>query len=150
MSGLIIAVAVTAFVLLLLAARRKPRAVDVQGGHSSKRAGAGAGGRAAKKFPGVSINAAPRCCEGAASIDGVRFLPDEAPVLPLAGCTLKHCKCTYMHHADRRSGTHDRRRLVGRQKDYVLFFGDEDQREGRGRRASDWEEAYKNSDYLSY
>jgi hypothetical protein len=150
MTGLIIAITAIALVLLVLVSRRKPHAAESHTAHSPLSTRAAGMGRSAGKYPGVSINAAPRCCEGAASIDGVRFLPDEAPALPLAGCTLKQCKCTYMHHADRRSGTHDRRRLLGQKKDYVLFFGDEDQREGRGRRASDWEEAYKNSDYLSY
>lgn len=31
-----------------------------------------------------------------------RFLLREAPLLPLAGCTMKYCKCRYIHYEDRR------------------------------------------------
>ncbi len=148
MTGLIVVVTAIALLLLVVASRRRAHVATPQSTHAARRAGDRVKG--GRRYPGVSVNAAPRCCEGAAALDGVRFLPDEVPSLPLAGCTLKQCKCTYMHHADRRSGTHDRRRLVGKRKDYVLFFGEEDQREGRGRRASDWAAAYENSEYLSY
>lgn len=31
-----------------------------------------------------------------------RFLSREAPRLPLAGCTMKYCRCRYVHYKDRR------------------------------------------------
>lgn len=104
------------------------------------------GSRRTDKFPGVSIYTAPNCCHAAESIRKFRYLPEDAPALPLSSCTLKVCNCRYVHHADRRSGTWDRRKLIGKHRDYMLFFGNEDQREGRGRRARDWAPAYELND----
>ena len=152
MNGLAIFVAVIAVALcvLLLASRRRPHSVGLHPKHVSRHGHTGQHGTAKVKFPGVSVNAAPRACLAAQLIDGARFHPDDAPILPLPGCTEKHCKCTYVHHSDRRSGTLDRRSLNGLKRDYLVFFGREDHREGRGRRASDWEAAYKNNEYLTY
>ena len=152
MNGLAISIAVIAAALgvLLLASRRGPRSAGVYPKKPSKHGLAGQEDAGRVRFPGVSVNAAPKCCLAAQLVEGARFHPDDAPALPLPGCTEKLCKCTYVHHSDRRSGTLDRRRLTGLKKDYLLFFGCEDHREGRGRRASDWAAAYENRDYLSY
>jgi hypothetical protein len=152
MNGLVFSIVVisVALWLLLLASRRRPHSAGLYQKHVSKHGPAGKEAAGRVKFPGVSVNAAPRSCLAAQLTDGARFHPDDAPALPLPGCTEKHCKCTYVHHSDRRSGTLDRRRLSGLKQDYLLFFGREDHREGRGRRASDWAAAYKNSDYLTY
>lgn len=93
-------------------------------------------------YPAVSIRCAGGC-EAVQAFKGQRFLGDEAPALPLENCTASHCHCRYAHHVDRRTGNLDRRRLIGEHHDYVGFFGREDQREGRGRRASDWADAYR-------
>jgi hypothetical protein len=38
------------------------------------------------------------------AMEGQRFLSDEAPVLPLAGCeTPQACRCIYEHFTDRRT-----------------------------------------------
>jgi hypothetical protein len=93
-------------------------------------------------YPAVSIRCA-NGCGAAQQLKGKRFLGNEAPPLPLADCDAQHCQCRYHHHVDRRTGNLDRRRLLGDKKEYVSFFGKEDPREGRGRRASDWAEAYR-------
>lgn len=93
-------------------------------------------------YPAVSIRCATGC-DAAQELKGQRFLGNQAPSLPLADCDAQHCQCRYAHHVDRRTGNLDRRRLLGAKKDYMSFFGKEDQREGRGRRASDWAEAYR-------
>jgi hypothetical protein len=37
-------------------------------------------------------------------IVGQRFLANEAPELPLPGCSAKKCECHFVHFRDRRSG----------------------------------------------
>ena len=152
MNAMAIMVAGVAIALLslLLVSRRKPQSVGSQAKALARHSQAREERTQRKRLPGVSINAAPHCCQEAKLVEGVRFHPDDAPTLPLPGCSLDVCKCTYVHHSDRRSGTLDRRRLTNLKKDYALFFGREDQREGRGRRASDWKAAYENTEYLSY
>jgi hypothetical protein len=57
----------------------------------------------------VSIHApAGRCCPACDALVGRRFLPREAPPLPLPDCHRRECRCVYRHHADRRDG-HARR-----------------------------------------
>ena len=56
-------------------------------------------------YHGVSIQPAGDCaCEAVAALEGVRFLSDEAPRLPLDECQSKdRCHCIYRHFEDRRS-----------------------------------------------
>jgi len=41
-------------------------------------------------------------CDAVRALADERFLPNEAPSLPVEGCDAAVCKCTYRHHADRR------------------------------------------------
>ncbi|HWS14330.1 MAG TPA: hypothetical protein VN279_16125, partial [Rhodocyclaceae bacterium] len=50
----------------------------------------------------VEVRYRGRGCEPVKRIEHVRFLPDEAPRLPLRGCTARNCRCHYVHHDDRR------------------------------------------------
>lgn len=61
-----------------------------------------------KKFPGVGIKPCPNSCYSASILQRKRFLPSEAPMLPLNDCDRAVCECTYNHFTDRRSGE-DRR-----------------------------------------
>ncbi len=56
-------------------------------------------------FDGVEIRPKPACaCLAVQSMEGHRFLSDEAPVLPLASCeTPQACRCVYEHFTDRRT-----------------------------------------------
>lgn len=131
--GILIAIGLVLYRLKLLPWSRSVRTGTK---HSSRRASE------RNPYPAVSI----RCtsgCDAVQLLKGRRFLGNEAPSLPLAECDAERCHCRYVHHVDRRTGNLDRRRLVGATRDYVSFFGKEDQREGRGRRASDWAEAYR-------
>jgi hypothetical protein len=57
-----------------------------------------------KKWHAISIEAKPLSCVAAQDLRKKRFLSNEAPALPLAGCTKRAtCPCTYRHHDDRRS-----------------------------------------------
>ena len=52
---------------------------------------------------GVSVSA----CEAARALEGERFLANQSPALPLAGCSKARCDCRFAKLSDRR--TDDRR-----------------------------------------
>jgi hypothetical protein len=52
-----------------------------------------------------------------------RFLSREAPLLPLAGCTAKYCRCRYVHYEDRRQ--RERRHFHDQGEAPTLFVGRE-------------------------
>ncbi|MEO8445605.1 MAG: hypothetical protein ABI567_11425 [Gammaproteobacteria bacterium] len=56
----------------------------------------------ARKFHGVTVKTGPRPCAAVQALAGQRFLPEEAPQMPLAGCDQASCQCGYAHHRDRR------------------------------------------------
>jgi len=56
----------------------------------------------ALKFHGVSLQPGLEACAAVQGLAGQRFLPAEAPTLPLAGCDQQKCQCAYTHHSDRR------------------------------------------------
>jgi hypothetical protein len=57
------------------------------------------------RFHAVSVKPGQPACEVAISGKTRRWLSKEAPMLPLPGCTQpERCRCTYQHHADRRTG----------------------------------------------
>jgi hypothetical protein len=61
------------------------------------------------RFAAVEIRPRGSACEAARALEGQRFLPDQAPALPLKGCTAAKCSCAFAKHTDRRS---DDRRLA--------------------------------------
>jgi hypothetical protein len=63
--------------------------------------------RAAERFAAVEIRRRGAACQAARKLDGQRFLVDQSPALPLAGCTKKRCDCHFAKLSDRR--TDDRR-----------------------------------------
>ena len=85
-------------------------------------------------FHGVCIVPDPDCaCDAAREFDGVRFLAEDAPQLPLNGCTnIVTCQCKYRHFDDRRTD-------LRRESDIGLPMKDhpEDARSGFGRRVTD-------------
>ena len=60
------------------------------------------------EFHAVSIRQGQRVCEAVKKLSGQRFLSKEAPMLPVDGCDITQCDCSYVHYRDRRSGK-DRR-----------------------------------------
>lgn len=56
-----------------------------------------------KRFHGVSIRPTSGACRDVQAIADKRFLPNEAPALPLANCDVAYCGCRYEHHQDRRA-----------------------------------------------
>jgi hypothetical protein len=63
--------------------------------------------RAAERFAAVEIRRRTGACEAARALDGRRFLANQSPALPLAGCTKARCDCRFEKLSDRR--TDDRR-----------------------------------------
>lgn len=66
------------------------------------KAPAGLNRKQTRKFHGVSVKPGPHACPAAQQLAGQRFLPHEAPAMPLAGCDQAKCQCAYSHHGDRR------------------------------------------------
>jgi hypothetical protein len=60
-------------------------------------------------FHCVPIRLPKGACEPAKQLGAQRFLSKEAPLLPLANCTARSCRCAYVHHEDRRMGGEDQR-----------------------------------------
>ncbi len=84
-------------------------------------------------FHGIAIEPCDDACNAAWDLAGERFLSEEAPRLPLEGCTrAPQCRCVYRHFSDRRTD-------VRRESDLGLPIRDipHDQRDGRGRRVTD-------------
>lgn len=66
----------------------------------------------ATRYHAVSIHYAEGACAAAKALSGQRFLSNEAPRLPLAGCDAHQCRCYFSHHKDRRA-QRDRRSPFG-------------------------------------
>jgi hypothetical protein len=134
--AIVVIVAVFAALLLVYAFLRRPPSkwVDSDPGTASDSALEEGNG---SRYPAVSIRTSRNGCPAAEALRGQRFLPDEAPPLPLPHCTWARCNCKYSHHVDRRSGNLDRRKMIGEERDYPLSMGDDDPRAGRGRRVRD-------------
>lgn len=90
----------------------------------------------ANPFLAVSLHYSPAACQAIKAKKGKRFLPSEAPRLPLEGCTAKECHCIYHHHVDRRTSNGDRRG-IGSDRFLLLSNGDGNRRVSAGRRAID-------------
>ncbi len=59
-------------------------------------------------YHAVSIKFEESACDAAREMSGRRFLASAAPRLPLPECGAMECRCRFVHHKDRRTGT-DRR-----------------------------------------
>ena len=133
--GIILAIVVFRF---LFPANPRPRLVTLNE-HGAARSSTGASGDGQGDFRAVSIHAYGGRCLASQSVSGQRFLTSEAPTLPLAECTAEKCNCRYVHHADRRRGTRDRRTLSGLLEESPVFsMGGHDRRITTGRRTKDW------------
>lgn len=88
------------------------------------------------EFHCVEAHAHHDCCAAVEALEGLRFLPADAPTLPLEGCDQAHCLCDYVHHEDRRAGS--RRTDFGFQHQTYGQHGEEEHRTTkRGRRKGD-------------
>nr|HPR07576.1 hypothetical protein [Denitromonas sp.] len=83
----------------------------------------------------VTINPGQGACRTAQTLKGIRFLSEEAPLLPLASCDATRCRCTFSHYKDRRRG--DRRNPYRPENHSHVSQGNEERRDRRGRRTTD-------------
>ena len=92
------------------------------------------GPTARRIFHGVAIVAdSQHACTAVGPLTGVRYLADEAPILPVQGCSNPAaCRCKYQHFEDRRTDAR-------RESDVGLPVKDHpnDARTGTGRRVTD-------------
>jgi hypothetical protein len=64
-------------------------------------------------YAAVSVACGEGACFRAEAISGIRFLVDEAPLLPMPNCAAETCTCRYFHFRDRRSFLGNRRSSTG-------------------------------------
>ena len=78
-------------------------------------------------------------CEAAQAMLGQQYTFDEAPELPVAGCSSAMCTCQYKGLKDHRSS---HRRKIGEQRSEVRFDSDNSDRRSRKdrRRGADWKD----------
>jgi hypothetical protein len=92
----------------------------------------------ADKYRAVSVQCRGNACAAAKALGKQRFLVAEAPALPLPKCDQTPCHCSYMHHADRRSGEDDRRSVHhSLQTELYTRTAGQERRGRRGRRKTD-------------
>lgn len=107
--GTTIAIVLTVILIALLFVSRRHKATmtntrpPLPGRDPAKPAG---------QFHAVSIQFADSACDAAKNMEGRRFLAGAAPRIPLPGCDVLECKCRFVHHQDRRSGTERRGHYV--------------------------------------
>jgi hypothetical protein len=87
------------------------------------------------QYHAVAIAKSSVACTAAAQLVGRRYLSKEAPLLPLAGCMSKPCRCRYVHYADRRS--EDRRFPFGVRRSSEPHVAGIERRSSERRKMSD-------------
>lgn len=85
-------------------------------------------------FHGIAVRPGSQYeCESVQQIGDHRFLSDEAPRLPLAGCAHpERCRCVYRHFFDRRTATRRESDVGLPTRTYMA-----EKRDGPGRRITD-------------
>jgi hypothetical protein len=122
------------FLLVVMIAGAVAAAIALSGA----RRGAGSGDRRGQleklrtsgHYWGVKIQ--PGQCNAIRSFAGRRFSFDEAPELPLQGCTAKRCACSYVGVTERRR--EDRRTQMDRRSIARIDDAHADRRSLKGRR----------------
>lgn len=66
--------------------------------------------RSSDNYHCVEVRYRRDACDAVKRIGAKRFLPGEAPGIPMPGCDAGRCTCRYVHHEDRRHS--DRRNPV--------------------------------------
>jgi hypothetical protein len=89
--------------------------------------------RVTKRFAAVEIRPRNDACEAAHALEGQRFLSNQAPALPLEGCSATQCGCRFVKLSDRR----DEERRLGHEGLKASMFLNADRRNQTGRRDAD-------------
>jgi hypothetical protein len=89
-----------------------------------------------KKFAAVTVAAPSRCCDAVSTLAGMRILAIEAPMLPMAGCTMPaQCRCKFQKYVDRRDDDQGRRFAFGQERS--AWYSGGQRRKSHGRRTVD-------------
>lgn len=90
-----------------------------------------------EQWHSVSVIATREACAAAVALRGQRYLPGDAPKLPLKECTQqRQCVCAFKHHSDRRAGPRRSSETGGMPKQSPAT----DLRKKRGRRSADYDD----------
>jgi len=95
-----------------------------------------------KTYHCVEVRSGDSACEAVRQLEGVRYLSDKAPLLPVSGCSAQKCTCQYVHYDDRRDD--DRRNPFGQWSNVPPTITGE-RRSRNERRESDAENAFRPS-----
>ncbi len=98
-------------------------------------------------YNAVSVMSSRVACTAVGKIKNQKFLSKDAPLLPLAACSVKECNCKYVHHPDRRDESNDRRMPYSLGTTFYAQGDRPDRRANPGRRSSDYSEVDTSSDY---
>lgn len=82
------------------------------------------------RFAAVELKPSLESCEAAHQLAGKRLLANDAPALPLEGCT-ERCRCAYKRFTDRRQ---ERRRASDYGLPAPIIFAGQDKRKSPDRR----------------
>jgi len=66
---------------------------------------------AEKKYRAVGVRPQLHSCRAVHVLEDIRFLAEDAPHFPVAGCDSRDCRCQYIYFSDRRAD--ERRSLFG-------------------------------------
>jgi hypothetical protein len=91
----------------------------------------------ANAYHAVSVKCGPGACKQALELGDKRFLPNEMPRFPLAGCTSGNCQCKFEHYDDRRDPDSDKRAPTALRSELYTASGRPERRATGGRRRSD-------------
>jgi FtsZ-interacting cell division protein ZipA len=88
--------------------------------------------RPSENYHCVELRYRGDACDAVKKFGGKRFLPGEAPGIPVPGCDSTKCSCRYVHHEDRRHD--DRRNPFAQQADPPPAEAGGDRRSKKDRR----------------
>jgi len=95
--------------------------------------------RTSRSYHAVEVRPGLRACKAVQDLGNVRFLSDQAPSMPVPGCTAATCTCSFIHHDDRRQ--EDRRHPYGQWSSIPPTLSGE--RRSRTERRKSQESAFK-------
>jgi hypothetical protein len=90
--------------------------------------------RATGDYRCVELRYRGDACDAVKRIGAKRFLPGEAPAIPVPGCDVAQCACRYVHHDDRRD--EDRRHPFAQQASQPPLSAGGERRTKKDRRRS--------------
>lgn len=79
-----------------------------------------------RKYRCVGVRPQLHSCRAVHALENIRFLAEDAPHFPVAGCDSRECRCQYIYFSDRRAD--ERRSLFGIARNLLPMSIDTDRR----------------------